>query len=102
MTARELSLRMGERELGRWRKYAVQRGFASQRIQLQMATLCYMVAAAFGAADGLKISDFVVELSRKAKPETVSAPEDGAAIIGSLSGRGVRVLGQKRRRRKKE
>lgn len=100
MTVRELSLRMGTRELGRWRKYAVQRGLATDRLQLQMAVLAYMVAAAFGGGEKMQLSDYLVDLSPAEPAKAATEPEDGVGAISALSGRGVRVLGQKRKQRK--
>lgn len=101
MTTRELSLRMGARELGRWRKYAAQRGFASERLQWQLALLSYMVASAFGSGN-LKLSDFLVRFTTPETPAESVTTEQGASMLSSMSGRGVRVLGQKRKHRKKE
>lgn len=99
MTVRDLSLRMGSRELGRWRRYAVQRGFTTDRLQLQMAVLAYMVAAAFGGGEKMKLSDYVVDLSPD-EPVKATEPADAAGVISAMSGRGVRVLGQKRKAKK--
>lgn len=80
----------------------MQRGFASDRIQLQIATLCYMVAIAFGGSETAKLSDFVVDFSPRPVTEpAVASAQDGAGILGAMSGRGVRVLGQKRKHHKK-
>ncbi len=97
MTVRQLTLRMSERELGRWRRYAGTRGLPTERLQAQMAVLAYMVSSAFGG-NAESLTDFMVGRSgpREQKRTTV---QDGAAAFSAMSGRGVRVLGQKRKRK---
>ena len=100
MTVRELTLRMGERELARWQRYAVQRGFPSRRAQLQAALTAMIVARSLGGAADVALEDFVIGFERERdERRDDDAGENAAAAFGALSGRGVRVLGQKRKRR---
>ena len=99
MTVRELTLRMGERELARWQRYAVQRGFPSQRAQLQAALTSLIVARTMGGSSESTLSDFLIQFdAEERKPAPAPTAQDGAAMFGAMAGRRVRVLGQKKRK----
>lgn len=98
MTVREMSLRMTERELGRWRAYSRQRGFPSERLQMQAALGAYIAAKVGGGAQDVTLEDFLIRFHRPEQPKP--PPVDarlGAEVMSSLAGVKVRRLGQRKK-----
>lgn len=100
MTVDALRHAMTERELRRWMLYASQRRLPTRRIEFYFAQVAYLIAKTMGASTANSFTDFLIDFEPP-KLEEIPATV-GAHVLGGVSGKGVRILGQRRREREAE
>ncbi len=84
---------MSEREFRQWVTYASKRLLPTRRLEAYLAQICSVIAQSNGNSD-MTLSTFLLDFSPTPKKK---APGAEAAIIGSIAGRRVVKLGQRRK-----
>lgn len=99
MTVRELERRMSERELSEWAQYKRERLFPTQRMEVYLAQVTFAIAKSAGSK-ATSLTDFLIEFGPPPVVKQATAKEH-AEMLSGITGKGVIVLGQKRREREK-
>lgn len=87
---------MTERDLARWVKFSTKRGFPARRNEIQLALLGVRIAQMMGAKE-VTLQSFMID-EKADKPAKDITATDGALAFNAFTGKGIRKLGQKRKR----
>lgn len=100
MPVKTLKRVMSERELRMWARYANEQRLPSRRIEFYMAQLAFLIVKTMGSSKSEAFTDFLINFA-PTKQASIEAMI-GADVLAAASGKGVRVLGERRRKRAQE